>query len=180
MFISMWAMFYLAGSGGGVSRASSRLAVNAVHLAVNDLKDEDIYNIKIENRKMLNIQNYVVKHTKGALPWADVHSFFYFLLSIFHFWGSHVRPLFCSSWVGSSTKGSKDWNVAHVWSDGLSRRPGLWRRKGSTWSYGPFQGPKMENDNNDYGKLWSFHMIGNQKRRGLKKGGIFRSLQTRV
>ena len=87
----------LAGSGGGVSRASSRLAVNAVHLAVNDLKDEDIYNIKIENRKMLNIQNYVVKHTKGALPWADVHSFFYFLLSIFHFWGSHVRPLFCSS-----------------------------------------------------------------------------------
>ena len=93
-------MFYLAGSGRGVSRAASRLAVNAVHLAVNDLKDEDIYNIHIENKKMLNIQNYVVKHTTGALsdtPWADVHSFFYFLLSIFHFWGSHVRPLFCSS-----------------------------------------------------------------------------------
>ena len=99
---------------------------------------------------MLNIQNYVVKHTKGALsdtPWAAAHFFFIFLFSIFYFGGSHVRPLCCASWVGSSTKGSKDWIIVHVWSAGFSRRPGLWRRKGSTWSYGPCQRPKMENDN---------------------------------
>ena len=87
-------MFYVAGSESRVSRASSRLAVNAVHLAVNDLKDEDIYNIHIENKKMLNIQNYVVKHTTGALsdtPWADVHSFFHFIIFHISFWGV-ARP----------------------------------------------------------------------------------------
>ena len=52
--------------------------------------------------------------------------------------------------------------------------------KGQPGLMAPSKGQKWKMTTNDYGKVWSSHMIGNQKRRGLKKGGIFRSLQTRV